>query len=422
MPSNRSLSSRSASSRSRKGPQTNPSNTTSQTRPTTYSSKDPAFEQALIDGHYYPEGYDEIEPNNTDEEIIERLARHRASLSPSSFSRERFLEFKRKNRAATSEATVMRNVFLIILGRETMPTGENYPFNHLEPLASNVSNPKPNYFNGSRLAQVYPKVREDLGKYIIPSNDYSRPLLPNFFMEAKGPDGKASEMMLQITQDLATGARGMHKIQSYGQEQPIYDGNAYTIGSTYHKGTGTLQLYAMHPTPPVEPSGQPEYHTTQIRGFQMTDRAETFREGARAFRNAQDWAKEQRDRFITYANEVAAGQLLQQAGEGEDEEVEEDEYEDEGGDEGGDEGDEGEDEGGEEEGEEEEEDSTKLAAQYMHSFTSPSQASTQIKRSLINDIALSDSDTSTDELQRDYNPPAKRSSKPGYYRQSRKRR
>src|SRR4051812_16866199 len=31
--------------------------------------------------------------------------------------------------------------------------------------------------------------------------------------------------------------------------------------------------------------------TTQIRSFGMTDRAGTFREGATAFRNAQDWRR-----------------------------------------------------------------------------------------------------------------------------------
>jgi hypothetical protein len=43
------------------------------------------------------------------------------------------------------------------------------------------------------------KVRHDLEQYA----------LPNFFTEAKGPDGKASEAKRQITQDLAVGAHGM---------------------------------------------------------------------------------------------------------------------------------------------------------------------------------------------------------------------
>jgi hypothetical protein len=303
-----------------------------------------------------------------------------------------------KNDEAASEGTVMWNVFPIILGRETMPSGDNYAFNNLEPLADNISNPKPDYFNGSRPTQVHPNVRKDLGKYIIPSSDDSRPLLPNFFAEAKGPTGNAAQMKLQITQDLAYGARGMHKTQSYGQDQPMYDGNTYTYGATYHSGTSTLQLYGMHPTEPADPDGEPEYHTTQLTAFALTANPQQCRQGIGAFRNLQDLAKEKRDRLITYANEVAARQLRQ-------EQQQQDEDDDD-----------------EEEEEEVEEDSAILATQYIDSFTSPSQASTQIERSLASDMALPDSDTSTDELQRDYNPPAKCPSKSSHYLQRRKRR
>ena len=45
--------------------------------------------------------------------------------------------------------------------------------------------------------------------------------------------------------------RGMQKMQSYKQDDPIYDGNAYALGATFHSGTGTLQMYAMHPTEPA---------------------------------------------------------------------------------------------------------------------------------------------------------------------------
>ncbi len=419
MSSNRTRSSRARSSQSRKGTQTDPSNASSQTRPTTYSSKDAAFEQALIDANFYPEGYDENEPDNV-EELTERFNKHRPSLSPSSFSPENFLEFKRKNREAKSEAAVMNSVFPMILGKETMPSGQNYPFNNLEPLASNISNPKPDYFNGSRPKQVYPTVRKDLGKYIVPSTDDSRPLLPNFFVEAKGPTGSAAEMKMQITQDIAVGTRGMHKMQSYGQSEPIYDGNAYTIGSTYHSGTSTLQLYAMHPNQPAVPDGQPEYHMAQLTAFAMTANAGTFRKGAAAFRNAQDWAKERRDEFIARTNEMAARfQQPQQEGEGEEEqgaEEEEEETEEE------DEQDAEEEEEGEKVTEEEDEPAT-LTGQYMHSFTSPSQISTRNEYSSSTNIALAESDTSLDEFQTDfYKPSAKRSSTSRHYPQRHKRR
>ena len=97
----------------------------------------------------------------------------------------------------------------------------------------------------------------------------------------------------------------MLAIQLYGQDGYTYDGNAYTLGSTYHSGTGTLQLYAMHPTQPADPSGQPQYHTTQLNGFQMTGNAETFRQGATWYRNSRDLAKEWRDSAIAQSNATA---------------------------------------------------------------------------------------------------------------------
>jgi hypothetical protein len=65
-------------------------------------------------------------------------------------------------------------------------------------------------------------------------------------------------MKLQATLDGALGARAMHKLQSYGEKEPTYDNNAYTITSTYHDGT--LKIYTTHITPPAGPRQLQEYH------------------------------------------------------------------------------------------------------------------------------------------------------------------
>ncbi|KAM3528917.1 hypothetical protein NHJ13051_002191 [Beauveria bassiana] len=36
----------------------------------------------------------------------------------------------------------------------------------------------------------------------------------------------------------AVGARAMHRLQNYGEDEPVYDGNARTFSSPYHAGTG----------------------------------------------------------------------------------------------------------------------------------------------------------------------------------------
>ncbi|KAM3499048.1 hypothetical protein MY11210_009636, partial [Beauveria gryllotalpidicola] len=107
--------------------------------------------------------------------------------------------------------------------------------------------------------------------------------------------------------DGAVGSRAMHSLQNYGEkDEPVYDGNSRTFSSTYHAGTGTLQLYAHHVTGPTVDGEQPEYHMTQIRTFGMTDTRETFIVGATALRNARDLAQQQRQTFIRAANARAS--------------------------------------------------------------------------------------------------------------------
>jgi hypothetical protein len=208
-----------------------------------------------------------------------------------------------KNDEATTEAEVMSEVFPMIIGKTYISSGYNQVFNNLKPLGDYISNPQPDYFNGARTAEIRPKVRNELEQYIIPSSQRHRPALPNFFTEAKGPDGKVSGAKRQITQDLAVGARGMLMTQSYGLDEAVFDNKAHTFGSTYH--SGYLQLYAMHPTEPGATEERPEYHTTKINGYDLTGNQDTHRQGIAAFRNLRDLAKERRDEFIALANERA---------------------------------------------------------------------------------------------------------------------
>lgn len=110
----------------------------------------------------------------------------------------------------------------------------------------------------------------------------------------------------------ALGARGVYSLQSFGREEAseiIFDENAYTITSTYHDGT--LKLYTTHLTRPRNPnSGDLEYHMTLLDSFAITGTVTKFREGVGAFRNAREWAKEQRDRLIVAANAKVMGTLV----------------------------------------------------------------------------------------------------------------
>jgi hypothetical protein len=167
-----------------------------------------------------------------------------------------------------------------------------------------TTNLRLDYYKGSSPSKLDPRVRAlaELGPYIVPLKYTSEPLLPNNFVEVKGPLGDAAVLQRQAMQGASHGARGMLTIQSYGEDKYVYDNNAYTIASTYNSGASTLKMYTMHPTEPTKPTGYPKYHMNQLRGFNLTDNIDSFREGATWFRNARVWAKEQRDATIAHAN------------------------------------------------------------------------------------------------------------------------
>ncbi|KAK3078889.1 hypothetical protein LTS18_006358, partial [Coniosporium uncinatum] len=298
-------SNQSYSSQSRMMSSTAPSTTSNQSTPKTKKSTpyDAAFEQGLIDSGVYP--YNRGPKPHNWREMNNRLRQPRASLSPSQFSEGAFEIFQQTNEDAESEAWVMSTVFPLIRGNAAIPSGENRLFNNLVPLSSDLAAAKPDYYNGTRPTEVDPRVREDLKTYIVPSKREHTPLLPNFVTEVKGPDGNAAVLKRQITNDAAYGARGMVEMQSYGEDSRIYDGNAYTIGSTYHSGTGTLQMYAMHPTEPIQPEDRPNYHMTQLNTWSVTGNIDSCRGGLRVFRNGQDLAREYREAATARANATA---------------------------------------------------------------------------------------------------------------------
>lgn len=269
------------------------------------------FQQKLIDGGIYPDEYEypdgrvPPEPDNL-EEINEMLTQPRLSLSPSLFPNEMFREFKRADAHVSKENKATKKVIPIIEGKtadDKCVEGDAL-FTILTPLTNNMlTATKPDLYYGARPEQLDRRVRDELSGHIIPSTQDDLPIAPNFFLAAKGPNGTAAVARRQACYDGALGARGMYSLQSYGEEEPVYNNKAYTITSIY--SDGQLKLYTCHPTQPTSPGGRPEYCMNQLRSFAMTNSAETFRQGATAYRNARDWTKEQRDEAIRRANEAA---------------------------------------------------------------------------------------------------------------------
>ncbi|QVM12518.1 hypothetical protein D8B26_007141 [Coccidioides posadasii str. Silveira] len=157
-------------------------------------------------------------------EINKRLVRTRPSLSPSKFSDGEFRKFKRADTHASKEKPVTTTVIPIIEGDIGDPkcTGGGYVFGNLAPLTDGtLAQVKPDHFDGARPEQLDRQIRKELSDQIIPSTQNDLRMAPNFFLEAKGPDGSLAVATRQACSDGALGARGMHSLQSYRQDESM---------------------------------------------------------------------------------------------------------------------------------------------------------------------------------------------------------
>ena len=272
---------------------------------------DRAFEQNLVDARVYPHAYrypdGQLPPKPRNwEEINERLAQSRPSLSPSKFSEANHEEFVQSDAHAFKEKQITATVIPIIEGyvRDAKCVSGGVAFTNLDHLTDGTLKPgNPDLYYGARPEQIERRIRTKLSNQIQPTTQDDSPVVPNFFLAAKGPDGSGAVAKRQACYDGALGARGMHSLQSYGQDGLNYDNNAYTITSSY--SDGQLKMYTSHPIQPTSTRGETGYVMSQIKGWSITSDSETFRQGAGAFRNARDWAKEQRDKAIHLANASA---------------------------------------------------------------------------------------------------------------------
>ncbi|KAH7175892.1 hypothetical protein EDB81DRAFT_751335 [Dactylonectria macrodidyma] len=231
----------------------------------------PGFDQYLSDHSAY--GIQGL--NLQDSEGVKAvLGVRRPSLSPSAFSDGAFAAFQNSNFEAKDDAEVKAFAITPIISWE-----------HTEDF----------YALNTAFASLSPLIDRTLATY-IPDMYYA----PNFFLEIMGPSGTSAVVENQARYGGAIGARAMHALQNFGNDNQVFDEGAYTFSATYC--AGTLKLYAHHVTAPTTPDGRLEYHMTKICGFEMTDSRATFVEGATAFRNLRDMARKYRDSFVQAAN------------------------------------------------------------------------------------------------------------------------
>ena len=414
------------------------SRSASKTGPTTTNTKDTGaggayntnFQQNLIDRGIYPYSYEypngQVPPKPDNwADINQRLARPQPSLSL--FPDEKFEEFVRADARANNEDAVKDSVIPKLLNTMGGPNGaqRNIRFTNLALIdgfeEGDLKKAQPDYYYGAPPEQLNQEVRNKLSNHIIPSTSTDLPIAPNYFIEAKGPNGSFAVSTRQACFDGMHGTRAMQTLQSYGQGEPVYDNNAYTLSGIYH--AGQLRMYSHHATQPNGAGTRVEYHMHHIGGWSMVGDKDSHVRGLAALRNAGDWTKEMRDAAIARANQRAdqmpadegEEEAEEEEGETEDEE-DETEYEEE--------GTEYEEEGTEDE--EEETDDKEVEAESSSTKPSSAHRTETTLPSLIDDkdSDTHESESSIDELQRDYtnpHPPAKRSSSNSHHSRPGKR-
>jgi len=238
-------------------------------------------------------------PANYDQ-LRDRLAQRRDSLSHSYFSEPNYENFLDAVENALDEAQVMSDVFPTVKGPKIYPSTTNWPCYSWAPLTTtDLVAPQPDFFDGARQSSEDSELRQALDSLIVPSASLDAPFLASFLAEAKPPGGSGEIARRQAVYDGAFSARAMHYLQAYGAEE-IYDGNAYTLTSTCAEGK--LEIFSHHLTRPDSPGKLNHCRTVSIGQGLLTQDVQSFRDDATAFRNAGDLAREFSERFIADAN------------------------------------------------------------------------------------------------------------------------
>ena len=281
------------------------------------------FEQILIDNGIYGAEYDDDDEKYTrpqasiHQELIDILEEKGPNHIAFQIDEKEYKDFKAKSANPSNESTWVKNVFSIIEGKEVQPLHlVDHAFNNLEPFFDvHVPDAKPDVYDGLKQDGVHKRVRTDLETLIIPTKVPRGPMLPNFFVEAKGGLGKTAVVLRQACYDGAIGARTVHQLWSFNKHpDTTYDNNAYTISVTL-TAEKVMKIYAHHPTMTNDPKLPTVYHMDLLDSF-LLDSFERYCTSVTAFRNIRRWAELKRYELARDVNAVAEA-LEQEEADGE---------------------------------------------------------------------------------------------------------
>jgi hypothetical protein len=309
---------------------------------------DANFERHLIQHGIYPYTFRDtndkrLTPPKNFNSIKRRLAQRRASLARSTIE-NMSNEIEAVHDHACCEQEIIESMVPFIEGlKDRFLCKEGRVWDNFAPLTDakvKLVNPKPDRFYGSHAhALLNEQVCRELSQTIIPSRKDELTILPNFTLEVKGPRGAGDVVKRQACYNGAFGSRAMHSLREYihqataekdkgdeneGEESTLFDNNAYTISATLESITGTLTLYTTHPRKRKradEPNQDPEQVMARLGSWCVINGPEELLGAISVYRNARDWASEQREELIRKANDARFSDKAGPLGDGGDETV-----------------------------------------------------------------------------------------------------
>ncbi|KXT07982.1 hypothetical protein AC579_1105 [Pseudocercospora musae] len=245
--------------------------------------------------------------------LLDGLARARRSLSPSLYPDSKFEAFVRANHKALNEGQLVSEVVHpYFTSYFDHAASTDLAFTSLEPVVPaplTMPPPKPDHSFGAAKEDIHATVRHALDRYIICAPGCQTPAAVNDMMQVKGPDGKASVLETQITQDGAVGERAMHQLHSYARGSAYTaDGVAHTFVQSYH--AGTMKYYVAHRSPRADASGTDRVYTTEIAGQYLCGSPSQLRDGIKMYRNSVEMAAQCRRQAVDDANARAIQSAL----------------------------------------------------------------------------------------------------------------
>ncbi|KAG8530636.1 uncharacterized protein KY384_004674 [Bacidia gigantensis] len=276
---------------------------------------DSNFQSRLTRFNFFPPDFDcdmgagtcLSEPVNKDA-ILQQLKIPRPDLSLDSFTADDYKEWKRTFVQARTEGTIMRESFPALTGGMKIPSDGDLLWNNLDPLIEGVelSQAKPDFFDGTNPLDLQVSVLDLLGNYIVPSKEGQAPCLPNFTVEVKGPRGTYDVLIRQALYDSALAERAINCVLAYVDQDVDPPNFARTLSCTFIEGH--LRLYSVHRTKKPTSNERPyvpHIHVHLVESFDLKLRREVWLQGVTAFRNARDMAKQWRDELVVKANQKA---------------------------------------------------------------------------------------------------------------------